>query len=389
MKNPFRASLLKDLRRGVHGARLALPAAMKADADDRYDAGPIPDHDHEVWWWFLFRVGLRLDLTAQREQQLRRAAHDFAKGMFEQTSRHHDPAAPLRSTDPDWSPLIDLERIEVKGAPALRLIHRMIYQPGRETIMGHLLVPLRTGLVEARVLTVDTFTGTRESVLMAAHVKDMSQEERAQFDRALEDGSVRFLDQSQIDAREADAQFPQHCLSRARVALRWLEEASGLEIDEPWSQPDGPREIELTDLGSTFVPPPGFVHDSRGHFVRVSFCATDGHEHLLVGAQQPLATEWLREWAIAKARWILQAGKFTDVRLEARDDLGTGEPVRIVADCTGFRGPARSAFLFFRDTAGRAVYLWLSTSPVRSGEGLLEELQACARSWRASVAKPH
>lgn len=389
MKNPFRPSLLKDLRKGVHGARLVFPGAVKEEVDKQFEAGPIEDPERGALWWFLFRSDVRFDLTAEREPQLRAAAHDFAKGMFEQVSLHTDSEVPLRSADPEWSPVVDLQLIELGTAPALRLIHRMIYRPGREMIMGHLVVPLRKGLFECQVLTDDTFTGTRESMLVADRLRHLSEAERRAFEEAVAQGSARLLTQSEIDAPELDERFPKHCLSRARAALRWLERASGLEIREPWTQPHGTREIALPDLGASIVPPPGFVHHSGERFERVSFCATDGCEQLVVGPKQHIAdrvaADRLEEFATAKARWMLSAMHLADIHLELEPDRAADEPIGIAADCMSVYGRSRNVFVFFRDTGGRARYLWLSTIPARPAEVLIDELRACASSWRPTA----
>ena len=51
------------------------------------------------------------------------------------------------------------------------VVHRMLYEPGREQIMGHVLVPVRTGLVEFRLLAGSRLTGVRESLLVARAIK--------------------------------------------------------------------------------------------------------------------------------------------------------------------------------------------------------------------------
>lgn len=65
------------------------------------------------------------------------------------------------------SPLISFDRVVVDGKPALSVLHRMAYQPGRGILMGHLLVPRRLGLFEVRWTNAASQTGFRESVIFA------------------------------------------------------------------------------------------------------------------------------------------------------------------------------------------------------------------------------
>lgn len=135
---------------------------------DVVDAAEFTRAADQSTWWLFHHSRMSMDISPTQFAGLQAHAEYYARAMFEDTSRTlaEDPAKPLRTKDPSWSPLVDFERIDLDGGPAVRSVHRMVCRAGREMMMGHLLVPLEDGLFEARVLTVDMRTGYRESALM-------------------------------------------------------------------------------------------------------------------------------------------------------------------------------------------------------------------------------
>jgi hypothetical protein len=191
--------------------------------------------------------------------------------MFDTGNNEHTP----QPVNPLWTPVVDIEYLNIKGTDALKTVHRMSYRPGNEMIMGHILLPVQQGLFEGRAIAVDRETGYRESTLMMPILQNLD---------AIEE--IKNIPRPDFEDPIHDSQFPEHCLSRNRSALRWL--CNNLCITESLSvQEHG--EIELCHLGCFITPPPRFVIDpsvtdssmTQG-FKRVSFCGTDGVEEFIV-----------------------------------------------------------------------------------------------------------
>lgn len=265
--------MLSKLTSGEAGARIEIPVSWTLE-NEGHDSVHFSDHEQQLmWWWFLSEdtpMVLHQELRELRADAELHARHMF-EAPFRQTSwtdgpKPHQP----RTTDPSWSPIIEFDPIELHGARALVMVHRMTYHPGSEIIMGHLLIPLRAGtLLEARVVAGANFTGVRETSLLAAQADP-------------EEGMSR-LKQADYDAPSRDADFPEHPLSRIRAALRWLRESTCLTITAP-AEPLVEGELELAQPRCVLTPPSRFVplRSDPGALRRVSFCATDGIEHLLV-----------------------------------------------------------------------------------------------------------
>lgn len=226
---------------------------------------------------------------------------------------------------------MDVEFLKIGGASALRTVHRMSYEPGNEMIMGHFLVPLRRGLFEARVVSIDQLTGYRESALfLLKRMGRLPPNDEEELKRL-----VAVLRQADFDDPQHDDSFPNHALSRTRAAMRWLYTESGLHVTE-MPAPYGSGKVELPRLGCALVPPPRFVYDSAidasqkescESFCRVSFCGTDGVERLLVNRwslpAQGLASD-LPRVAESFARELHEASGVEDMRLtvEALPSIG-------------------------------------------------------------------
>ncbi|MEI8257808.1 MAG: hypothetical protein WCJ30_19200, partial [Deltaproteobacteria bacterium] len=94
-----------------------------------------------------------------------------------------------------------------------------------ETVMGHLLVPTREGMVEFRAIAKAGVTGMRETTLLGQALNASPAEGPAEVMARL---GTRFYDDP-----AHDAQFPDHPLTRVRSALRWLTTESGLAVSAP------------------------------------------------------------------------------------------------------------------------------------------------------------
>ncbi len=376
--------LMAALREGSHGVRLSPPAGYRLD-EDREDALKLTDLERGVGWFFYVFPGLHLDLDAEHRDGLRRALEWPARDMFDslfRAQRRDDEARP-RTADPSWSPMIDVEHLLVDGSPALRTVHRMAYEAGREVVMGHLLVPLRKGLFEVRVICRDSFTGLRETALLDARMAESPPGTDAP-------GGLR---QADYDDPMHDAAFPEHALSRTRAALHWLLSEADLRVLER-SEAKGVGEVELTKLGCIVRAPPRFVHGSsenEGSFHRVSFCGTDGVQHLLITRDDaPVRPRILRDEAIARSRRIHEGDGVRDIVVGVEVlDASTARPlVLTIVEGTGHVGRLRNAMCWFLDEGDRPWSLCLTATAAVPANVLAAEVTDTARSLRFTTPPP-
>ena len=372
--------MLSDLAQGRLGLTLALPPGVEVQADRPHSAELVGGEPAEKWWLFHW-PGRRFDLSTEHWDDLRAHAEHHARAMFEVAfaGQDHPQDAKPRTADPSWSPLVDFERIELDGAAALQSVHRMVYDAGRDVMLGHLLVPLSSGLFEARVLTVDTMTGVRESALMLVFAD--------QEGKGLEElhGSI---DPRRFDDPEHDAKFPDHCLSRARASLRWMREAS--RVQAGWT-PVPAGEVELPEVGCALVPPPRFVletqDDGRASFERVSFCGTDGVDQLFVAhdAKARIPDADAEGWAERHARQTHVDADVKNVQVATSSHTLPDGRVDVLAivEGDGRQGPLRNAMWWIRAGEGGAHCLSLIGSAAVPATVLAESLAAVAASWRA------
>lgn len=344
------------------GARVTLPPQVRPDPRM---PGALFDPDTDVRWWV--HVGEpRLCLDDHALADLREHAKHHARAMF-MTSPEARERHGARTDDPTWCPLIELERRE----DVLHLVHRMTYEPGREMVMGHRMLPTARGLVEVRVLAMDGVTGARESVLTLAAMTS--------------DGAQRPLTQAEMDAPEHDAKFPQHALSRVRAAL----ETVSLTTLSP--APPLPRaEVELTSVGVALVPPPRFSYlghfDDGEWFGRTSFCVTDGVEHFGVARRRGrVSRDALARRGRDLVRELLLHSRATDVEAEVMSDDDDG--AFVFARAKGNAGPLGHAYAFFRDENGDWGYVAILGALAVPPERRVQDLRASLRTRRVLETK--
>lgn len=335
-------SFLEALRAGVLGVTLTVPSSYEVLEDD--DQANVVDRENGVDWHFMSAPLLELDLNELESQ--RRDARNYARHLFDQQRSKDRPAGDRV--------FISCERVTVDGAPALSILHRMALEPGREILMGHLLVPTGAGLFEARWLTRDDATGGRE---------------------------MRSIDH---DDPRHDELFPQHALSRARAAERWIREASGLRVvAPPRAFPRG--ETVLADLGCALVPPPRFVREAANKrfalFSRVSLAVTDGLHYFSVqrrrGGDVAQAVE-------DRTRDLIRADKMLAISVTATP-APSGAEACVVGDAERGESTARYITIGVRDGSGSAVMTMICT-PHDPVDEMVAELAATARTFRD--AKP-
>lgn len=190
-----------------------------------------------------------VDLSDAHFPQLRSDIETVARTDFELLygqiiKEQGEPSSyPPRTSDPEWSPVIEAKRVLVSGSTALYVIRRLAYQPGIEIIAGQLLLPTEnctyTFTFEAQINP----TGLRESML-AAQLPDIEQG----------------LTQAEIDDRKNDGLIPQHPLTQVRKYMDSFGQKGGIPviIDHPFQPYSGP--LSIAHSGSKVTLPSGYVY---------------------------------------------------------------------------------------------------------------------------------
>ncbi|MDI1429071.1 hypothetical protein [Polyangium sorediatum] len=381
--------MIESLQTGRLGVTFQLPSHSKICRDER-ECAELVDEPKGVVWWFFFFPDLHLDVHEEHRADLRKSLEYYARAMFDDMFHKRDRVDEQRSprtADPTWSPMIDVEPLNIDGAEALRTVHRMAYEPGSEMIMGHLLLPLRQGLFEARVLCVDNMTGVRETLLVNKRLKERSPKSEETFKQM----TATFRQADFDDPRHDDA-FPEHSLSRARAALRWLCIESNLRVMERPS-PFEQGEVELSHMGCALVPPPRFRYDApngpsqEGCFRRVSFCGTDGVERMYVNCWDDFARDTathLPGVAESIARMLHEDSDIKDMRVtvETLAPLDQRPLALVIVEGMGHLGLLRNVMLFFRDEHQLPWSLSRFGTAAVPREALAAELTEAARSFR-------
>jgi len=380
-------SLLKSLARGEHGLVVVPPSHLVVDSDTD-DFVALNDPTTGLGWLFYFFPNQRLDLTAEHAPLLDRDVRRHTRQLFEVMFAHDTETDDLppdlrpRTADPEWTPLIETETVKVDGGSAFAVLHRMQYRPSRESVMGHTLVPVASGLFEARWMAIAAMTGLRESVLS--------------LKRPPGAGFPDVLPQSAFDDPAHDAAFPDHPLSLARAAKRWHEVGTLRVTEPPPASPTG--EVRLASLGCAVTMPSRFVlndtfRDPRGltaMFDRTSFSGTDGVDRLLVTR----TTETLRAFAVAR-RLVKLAENMSRAELEQSGlwgvtcdvtPLDTKPPaVTVVTEGDSRQdGVARNrrVWHWFVDDSGQVWTISNWTSVAVPIDELKADVTAVAHSWR-------
>jgi hypothetical protein len=379
--------LIESLRTGRFGVTLKLPSRLRVSRDEA-ECAELVDESMGVLWFFFFFPNLHLDLRKEHRADLRRSVEYYARSIFDDVFRQGDHAfgnPPPRTADPAWSPLVDVEHLSIGAAQALRTVHRVAYEPGNESIMGHLLIPLRQGLFEARVLCVDRSTGYRESVLVDLWMR----EQPVRSDEGFEQLTAT-LRQADFDDPRHDEMFSKHSLSRARAALHWLSVESDLCVTELLS-PLEDGDVELPHLGCVLLPPPRFAYDGHdsprrpGSFTRVSFCGTDGIERLHVDRwdnfEQDKNLPGVASWI---ARNVHEESGVQDIGLTVEPLAPDDDRPQVLAivEGTGHTGALRNAMLFFHDEHQRTWSMSRFGTAAVPREALVAELRQTVGSFR-------
>lgn len=387
--------LIDSLETGRFGLTLQLPRHLEILRDEKTSA-QLVDTSKNVVWFFYFLPDLHLDLHEEHRANMKRSLEPYARAMFEdvfQQLHPDDQDRQPRTTDSEWSPMIDVEYSSIGDTAVLRTVHRMAYEPGHEMIMGHVLVPLEKGLFEARVLTVDKTTGYRESILLVKQMQEQTPNDEEDPNRQM--ATIR---QRDYDDPQHDEAFPEHALSRSRAALRWLIHDANLRVTErPLPLEQG--EVQLPHLNCALMPPPRFFHEDAedpqspsASFHRVSFCGTDGIERLIVHRWDDVArnakNDNFAKLAKSLARTMHEESGVQGLRLIVKKlAQHASEPqVLVIVEGKGHQGLLRNAMLFFQDEQQRTWSLSRCGTAAVPPETLKAELIETVRTFRIEAS---
>jgi hypothetical protein len=389
-------TLRSRLRDGALGVEVTLGPEIQPTVDDDHDYQiDLPDLPSRVW--ILHFPEVWLDLSAESWPTLERDVARQTRALFDQIFRRprpegRPPPQRPRTADSSWSPLVELGRVPVDGGEALHVLHRMSYEPGDEVVMGHLLVPTASGLVEIRWVSSAHMTGYRETVFMEKLL-------------AASGGSKvpEHPGQAAFDDPALDETFPKHPLSIARAVRRWCQKNVHVRVVEPGPQ-DRRQELRLEAIGCALVPPPRFVKPSPASagpngvpwvgLNRASFAGSDGVDWLFVEAfARPKGLARLGRRRTAGdveqlARQMYASAGVSDIRstVVGADDSGAPRGSRVIVDGEGHLGPLRMAARGAELADGTLVLLYLTTSASIPGTELLAEVDGAARTLRPLAA---
>lgn len=251
---------LDQVASGELGARVHFGDDIES-LEEASNAALLRDPERRVAWEIAF-VPYRLDLREATLDVLRDDIAIEARAAFEATwtqlgaesESGNDAAArpPARTSDPAWSPVILLEATTLDDAPALRVIHRMSYQPTHEMVVGRVLIPVANGVLSISASSLTRTTGYRETMRLQAALASRPGEDAEEI--------ARELGQAGYDDPTYDLLFPDHPLSLVRAALAWLvdSDGGGLVVADPLVLP-GESEIALPVARCAVTPPPRYL----------------------------------------------------------------------------------------------------------------------------------
>lgn len=250
---------IADLREGLPGLKMNLPESWQVQEDQPRRA-ILMDNDHRVGWHLIhgpFHIDLRQEHDAAlRKDVERHTRHAFAEqyALLQFPPEQAAQRAPVRTADPNWpgwTPLIEVEYVQIGGTTALKVLRRLVYERGLEVVLGTLLVPVASGLCELTAFSRTGETGARETVLL-----DLAMQQHPGKRR---DELLRQLGQSFLDDARHDAKFPEHPLTLVRQALRWLTTGNdNLQVLAP-PPPVAGGEVLLPAASTALQPPPRYV----------------------------------------------------------------------------------------------------------------------------------
>ena len=383
-------SFVNQLSRGELGVQFSIPEEFVVEEDTGESLMAVSAKSGATLWVFYSRDPL--DVNPAHSSSLRQDLERAARDIFIMTSKQmprEKPLERLRTDDPSWSPLIEVTPLSLPGGAGLSVLHRTLYEPGRESIMGHLLIPVRDGMIEVRTFHFSQQTGYRESAVVILKMRASP----LQPGEEPTDRMRRIASQRDYDDPALDEKFSEHPLSRARQLLRTLQER--LVVVEPPKTP--PAEIISASLRCAFTPPPRYLlseeSGARIRLVKMSIAATDGCSILTViciGELQPsLATNL--EDLVQKSSGGMPPEGSAEVKCTVRTVSGPDQRSSAEGHLTFVRGDGflgQTALRAFEDEERAVWLLALGTGQSSPAEEIFRELDGVVMSFRRLTKPP-
>jgi len=248
---------IDDLKQGLPGVRFAIPDGWKVqEQQDRRIV--LLDEEHKVGWHIIhapWRADFRKEFAAEQRRDIERhARYGFEQHYHQIQVQQGTQRPPVRTTDPEFSPLISVEYVTLDGVECLYILRRVAYEPILEAVVGNILVPLGNGLLDITVFQHSQQTGYRENQLLTLALQQNPGEGLPKVRRK--------LGQTHFDDPAHDDKFPTHPLTCVRKAVKWLlglsKEALAVTNPAP-ALPAVGAEIELPQIGCAIKVPPRYL----------------------------------------------------------------------------------------------------------------------------------
>lgn len=253
---------IDDLKKGLPGLKLAIPDAWKRQEEQERRA-ILVDNERKVGW-HIVHAPWRADLRRERFDEHRRDIERHARFMFEQQyqqiqlqAQPGQPAPqrpPVRTSDPEWSPIISVEKVTIDGVPSVMTLRRIAYEPAMEAVVANVIIPLATGMIDITIFQHTQQTGYRETNLLNLALQKYPGEGLQKL--------AKRLGQAHFDDPANDAQFPNHPLTCVRVAMKWLLGLGKESLEVTARAPELPAEraeVELPTVGCAVQVPPRYL----------------------------------------------------------------------------------------------------------------------------------
>jgi len=385
---------LDQIRAGDLGARAHFGVDHE-QLEEAANAALLRDPERRVAWEIAF-VPYRLDLREASADVLRADVEAEARAAFEATWEQlgaEENAAerpPIRTSDPAWSPVVSMDRITLDDAPALRVIHRMSYQPAHEMVLGRVLLPVASGVLSISASSLTRSTGYRETMRLHAALASRPGADVAALGRE--------LGQAGYDDPTYDLLFPDHPLTLVRAALAWLVDADGggLAITDPLHLPPE-SEVELAAAGCALTPPsrylalpPGTlpVSPTLAVLTRVGLAVTTPRlldvwrieDTVILGADRE--GQLVRLARKNAADWGGEGATGIDARVTRLPSKDGRTHAKSEIRFTTENGPTQAVALWMVDTDGSVFRIAASGGPWIAKEALLADAEQALQSLR-------
>jgi hypothetical protein len=377
--------LLPLIGSGTCGVRFVVPATAVV-VHDHDDEACFQDVEHAVLWRVV-RSPWRTDLGPESLQLLRFDVERHARGMFEAVFEPTEKASKPKTSDAEWSPLVEAQT-QLRGGRLLRVVHRTRHQPDGEVVEGRVIVPTAEGTVSISAVASADEAGERELRVLARH-------------RA-EKGSVRPQGrgpQAIADDAQWDKEYPDHPLSRVRAALDWLVSPAGGALEVVTPDTDAWVEhVTLEEASSIISAPARFLRVPRGRLPVPPTMAVLSRVVLAADERPRTVCVWRVEDVSVKTD---HAARLREIVSQETVRCGAGDGAKVVesrimstsATATraeiieyvrfeGAGGAGHAMQCWFTDTDGAVFRIAAGGPRYAPSNDLWEDMAQVTRSWR-------